>query len=180
MSVDMQTESLVLGGGCFWCTEAVFLALRGVLSVTPGYSGGHTGNPSYEEVCSGESGHVEVVRVVYDPAVIGAATVLRVFFATHDPTSLNRQGADAGSQYASVVYYANEAQKACAQEVMHDVQGLLDRQVVTRLEPLGTFWPAEDYHHDYYARHPLQGYCQIVIAPKLAKLRQGFEPLLAR
>ncbi len=173
-----QLEFVTLGGGCFWCTESVFQAVRGVSEVVSGYSGGRIENPSYEQICGGDTDHVEVVRIGFDPSVIDLQTILEIFFATHDPTSLNRQGADAGTQYASVVFYETEQQKEVARKVMAQTQELLGRKLETRLEPAPKFWPAEDYHRDYYARHPQQGYCQMVISPKMAKLRQKFAPLL--
>ena len=167
-------ESAVLGGGCFWCTEAVFKNVRGVVSVIPGYSGGHTERPDYESVCSGSTGHIEVVKVEYDPAVIGYETILEIFFATHDPTTLDRQGADVGPQYASAIFSSTPQQRETAERVIADVQRHLGRPVVTRLLDEAAFWPAEAVHHDYYARNPWQGYCQAVIEPKLAKFRQRY------
>lgn len=172
-------ETAVLGGGCFWCTEGVMQGLRGVVEVMPGYSGGHIDSPSYEQVCNQDTGHVEVVRVRFDPAVIAYATILKVFFATHDPTTLNRQGADVGPQYASVIFVQSDAQKKVAQDVMAEVQAALDVPVVTQVREAATFWPAEPVHHNYFARNPQQGYCQFVIAPKMAKLPKEFSHLLA-
>jgi len=180
--IDRQgdnTETAVLGGGCFWCTESVFQALKGVLEVTPGYSGGHIDNPSYEQVCSKDTGHIEVVRVLFDPSIVDFATILKVFFATHDPTTPDRQGGDVGPQYASAIFCQSEAQKAVALDVIAQVEAALDSAVVTRVLEPARFWPAESIHHDYYARNPNQGYCQFVIAPKLAKLRQDFADRLA-
>lgn len=171
-------EIAVLGGGCFWCTEAVFKQVRGVQAVTSGYAGGHVEDPDYYAVCSGETGHIEVVKVEFDSTVIDYATVLAIFFATHDPTTLNRQGADVGPQYASVIFYQDEQQKAIAQAVRDEVQEALGRPVVTQLRASETFWPAEPVHHDYYARNPQQGYCAAVIEPKLAKFRQTFKEWL--
>lgn len=178
MDANVNADSIILGGGCFWCTESVFLAVPGVLEVLPGYSGGHVDNPGYEQVCGADTGHVEVVRVAYDPGVVGLETLLRIFFATHDPTTLNRQGGDVGPQYASVVFYANETQKAVARQVMEEVQDALGQAVVTRIQAAERFWPAEEYHRNYYARHPAQGYCQMVISPKMAKFRKQFASLL--
>ena len=172
-------ETAVLGGGCFWCTEGVLQGLKGVQEVTPGYSGGHVENPSYEQVCQANTGHIEVVRVRFDPALISFETLLKVFFATHDPTTLNRQGADVGPQYASAIFCQTPEQKQVAQQVMAQVEQVLGAPVVTQLLEPATFWPAETYHHDYYARNPMQGYCQFVIAPKMAKLRKEFSTLLA-
>lgn len=174
-----MTETAVLGGGCFWCTESVFLALRGVLGVTPGYSGGHVQDPSYEQVCTKTTGHIEVVRVVFDPDIIDFETVLRVFFSTHDPSTLDRQGGDVGPQYASAIFYQSPAQKETAQKIMLEVQDEIGEPVVTRLLEAQTFWPAESYHHNYYARNPGQGYCQVVISPKLAKFRKRYTELLS-
>ncbi|MFT0850118.1 peptide-methionine (S)-S-oxide reductase MsrA [Achromobacter sp. F4_2707] len=174
-----KVETIVLGGGCFWCTEAVFKQVRGVLAVTPGYAGGHVSNPDYQAVCSGATGHIEVVKVEFDPQVIDCATVLGIFFATHDPTTLNRQGADVGTQYASAVFYQNDDQKTVAQRVINAVQEQLGRPVVTQLHGPATFWTAEPEHHDYYARNPYQGYCMAVIEPKLAKFRQHYREWLS-
>jgi len=171
-------ETAILGGGCFWCTEAVFNNVRGVLSVTPGYTGGHVQDPDYYAVCSGETGHIEVVKVDFDPAVISYTTVLEIFFATHDPTTLNRQGADVGTQYASAIFYGSEQQKAAAQEVMRAVEGAVERPVVTQLREAEPFWPAEAVHHNYYANNPNQGYCMAVIEPKLAHFKQRYREWL--
>ena len=171
-------ETAILGGGCFWCTEAVFQGVSGVASVTPGYSGGRTEEPNYLSVCTGLTGHIEVVKVEFDPSVIDYATVLQIFFATHDPTTLDRQGADVGSQYASAIFCANPAQRETAQRVVAEVEQELGRPVVTRILGDETFWPAEKAHHDYYARNPEQGYCVAVIEPKLAKLRQRYREWL--
>jgi peptide-methionine (S)-S-oxide reductase len=173
-----MTDKAIFGGGCFWCLDPVFQSLAGVASVQPGYCGGHVEHPTYEQVCRQDTGHVEVVCVEYDPDVIAYRTLLEVFFATHDPTSLDRQGADAGPQYASVVFYLNDEQAAQAREVMAEVQESLDKPVCTRIEPAGVFWPAEEVHHDYYQRNPDQGYCRVVISPKMAKFRQRFASLL--
>ncbi|HLR13321.1 MAG TPA: peptide-methionine (S)-S-oxide reductase MsrA [Burkholderiaceae bacterium] len=174
----MSSEFITLGGGCFWCTESVFQSLNGVISVTPGYSGGHVENPSYEQVCQQDTGHVEVIRVEYDPAMISTRQILEVFFGTHDPTSLNRQGGDIGPQYASVVFYHDAEQKQVAEAVMRDAEKILEQPVVTRLEPEAPFWVAEKGHHEYYQNFPDQPYCQAVIAPKLARLRKEFTELL--
>lgn len=171
-------EVAVLGGGCFWCTESVFAALKGVLSVVPGYAGGHVQNPSYEQVCNKDTGHVEVVKVTFDPTQISFESLLHVFFATHDPTTLNRQGADVGPQYASTIFYQSDAQQQVARHVMQQVEQALEQPVVTQLRANETFWEAESYHHDYYARNPNQGYCAYVIAPKMQKLRKLFAPYL--
>lgn len=175
-------ELATLGGGCFWCLEAVYVELRGVEKVVSGYAGGHVKNPTYREVCSGATGHAEVVQVSFDPAVISYADILRVFFTIHDPTTLNRQGADVGTQYRSIILYHNEAQKQTAIEVMQEItaQRLWPNPLVTELAPLDVFYPAEEYHQDYFARNPLQPYCQVVIAPKVAKFRKHYFQQLKR
>jgi peptide-methionine (S)-S-oxide reductase len=173
-----MTEVAILGGGCFWCTEPVFKSLRGVQEATPGYSGGHVDNPTYEQVCSKTTGHIEVVRVVFDPQVIDYDTVLRVFFATHDPTTLDRQGADVGPQYASAIFCQSPEQKAIAQALIDELQKETGETIVTKVLDEHTFWPAEQYHHDYFMRNPYQGYCQAVISPKLAKFRRQYAQLL--
>ena len=172
------TEQAILGGGCFWCTESVFQSLRGVTNVEPGYAGGHVDNPTYEEVCEKQTGHIEVVRVTFDPAALSYETSLRVFFATHDPTTPDQQGNDMGPQYASAIYWQSEAQRLAAESIKAEVQQQLRQPVVTYVLPAPRFWLAETYHHNYYARNPYQGYCQFVIAPKLAKLRQYYADLL--
>lgn len=169
-------EVATLGGGCFWCLEAVYDELRGVVDVVSGYSGGHTPDPTYEMVCTGTTGHAEVVQITFDPAIISYREILEVFFAIHDPTTPNRQGADVGTQYRSAIFYHSEAQRAVAEQVIAEVNaaGLWPRPVVTQVVPFETFYPAEDYHQEYFARNPYQGYCQIVIAPKVAKFRKQF------
>jgi peptide-methionine (S)-S-oxide reductase len=169
-------EQATFAGGCFWCTEAVFDELRGVERVESGYAGGHAANPTYEQVCAGTTGHAEVVRVTYDPEVVSYRDLLGVFFSTHDPTQLNRQGADVGTQYRSAVFYETPEQREAAEEVIRELeaQKVWDGRVVTTLEPLTEFYPAEEYHRDYYRRNPNQGYCQAVIAPKVAKFRKQF------
>lgn len=164
------------GGGCFWCTEAVFEETAGVASAVSGYSGGQTLNPSYDAVCSGTTGHAEVIQVAYDPATISYKDLLQIFFRTHDPTTLNQQGADRGTQYRSVVYYHDDEQKRVAQEVKTalDGSGAFNGPIVTEVSPLEIFYPAEAYHQDYYANNPAQGYCRAVIAPKMAKYRAAF------
>jgi len=176
-----QTDTIVLGGGCFWCVEAVLKPLRGVERVVSGYANGRVKNPTYREVCSGLTGHAEVVEVTFDPDTISLRDLLTVFFATHDPTTLNRQGADRGTQYRSGVYYATDAQRETAEAVVADLteQGVFDDPIVTEIEPLDTFYPAEDYHQDYFERNPAQPYCAAVIAPKVAKLRAQYLDKLA-
>ena len=174
--------NITLGGGCFWCTEAVFLPLRGVRSVVSGYAGGdeiNWPNPNYEMICTGRSGYAEVIQISFDEAVISLDTVLDVFFATHDPTTLNRQGADRGTQYRSVIFTENTAQHEAAAAAIARLQPYFDAPIVTEVSPLPTFYRAEDYHQNYYAQHPSQGYCMAVINPKLAKLRSKYAELLA-
>ncbi len=173
-----MNEIAILGGGCFWCTESVFLSVRGVSEVTSGYSGGHVENPSYEQVCAKNTGHIEVVRVVFDPAVIDYEAILEIFFGTHDPTTLDRQGGDVGPQYASAIFCQSAEQKAIAEKVIAGVEAELGEKVVTKVLDAERFWPAEQYHHDYYTRNPNQGYCQVVISPKLSKFRQRFAQYL--
>ncbi|HUI08373.1 MAG TPA: peptide-methionine (S)-S-oxide reductase MsrA [Verrucomicrobiae bacterium] len=174
------TETITLGGGCFWCTEAVFEELKGVTQVESGYSGGTVPNPSYEQVCSGVTGHAEVSQVTFDPKIISLKQILEVFFTVHDPTTLNRQGNDVGTQYRSVIFYRNDEQKAVAQEVIKEIEAekLWDGKIVTELAPFKAFYKAEDYHQEYYRLHGAQPYCQFVIAPKVAKFRRKFQSLL--
>ncbi|GAA5236744.1 peptide-methionine (S)-S-oxide reductase MsrA [Verticiella sediminum] len=169
-------EVAVFGGGCFWCTEAVFQQLRGVRSVMPGYAGGHVDQPTYEAVCAGDTGHVEVIEVRYDPAQIRYTDLLNVFFATHDPTSRDRQGHDVGPQYRSAVFCQSEAQREAAQHTIDALNrtGVFDAPIVTQLYGADHFWPAETYHRDYFVRNPRQGYCHAVISPKVAKFRKQF------
>jgi peptide-methionine (S)-S-oxide reductase len=176
------TQVAILGGGCFWCVEAVLIDLRGVVSVEPGYSGGHVANPTYEQVCGKNTGHVEVAKVEFDPAVLSYSDLLRVFFATHDPTTPGRQGNDVGPQYESAIFWVDESQRDAAQAVMSELeaQQFYAAPLVTQLRPLETFWPAEDYHRNYFALHPEQGYCQFVIAPKVAKFRQQYRDRLKK
>lgn len=170
----------VFGGGCFWCTEAVFKMLRGVVSVRPGYAGGTTKNPTYEEVSSGQTGHAEVIEIRYDPKVIRYRDLLTVFFGSHDPTTLNRQGADVGTQYRSIIFYTTPEQKDEAFEVIKEINdsNTQGSPVVTTVEPLGVFYEAEDYHKNYAARNKESQYCQLVINPKLKKVQQEFAALL--
>lgn len=180
MNTSMTKQSVVLGGGCFWCTEAVFSELRGVLSVEPGYAGGTTPNPTYEQVCSGGTGHAEVVQVTYDPSVISFHDVLTVFFGTHDPTTMNRQGSDVGTQYRSTILYSFDEQKKEAEAFIKESeeQKLFSNSVMTTLEPLNVFYPSEEYHREFYKKNPDQGYCQAVINPKMAKFRKRYVELL--
>ena len=176
-----QRETATLGGGCFWCLEAVFEQLRGVVKVESGYTGGRVADPTYDRVCGGKTGHAEVVRVTFDPSVLGYADLLDVFFATHDPTTLNRQGADVGTQYRSAIFFHSPEQKAVAEAKIAELNaaGLWPNPIVTEVTPLATFYPAEDYHQGYYRANPYQGYCQAVISPKVAKFRKRFAERLA-
>ncbi len=169
-------EIATLGGGCFWCVEAVFQELEGVGFVESGYAGGEKPNPTYQEVCAGDSGHAEVAQVHFDPGIIGYREILEVFFATHDPTTLNRQGADIGTQYRSVIFFDTPQQRETAEQLVAelDARELFDRPIVTEVTELETFYPGEDYHQDYYRRNTQQGYCQAVINPKMAKFRSAF------
>jgi peptide-methionine (S)-S-oxide reductase len=178
----MSEEIATLGGGCFWCLEAVFKELCGVTSVMSGYAGGQTANPSYKQVCSGTTGHAEVVQVKFDPDQLAYADLLRVFFAIHDPTTLNRQGNDIGSQYRSVILTHSDEQKATAQAVMQEIAAakIWPGKLVTEIVPLQAFYEAEPEHHDYFARNPWSGYCQVVVAPKVVKFRKQFTDRLKR
>lgn len=166
------TEVAVFANGCFWCTEAVFERVPGVKRVVSGYTGGHTPNPTYKEICTGETGHAEATRIEFDPAVVSYAHLLGIFFESHDPTTLNRQGADEGTQYRSAIFYASEAQKAAAEAAKQAAQQDFDDPVVTEITPLGKFHEAEDYHQDYFKNNPNAGYCAFVIKPKVKKLQQ--------
>lgn len=174
-----ETQTIVLGGGCFWCTEAVYVRVKGVLDVESGYSNGHLAQPSYEQVCSGSTGHAEVVKLVYDPAQISLREILEIFFLIHDPTQLNRQGHDMGTQYRSGIYYSQPEQKAVADDLIREMSQdkLYGAPIVTEVLPLANYWPAEDYHQDFFERNPGQGYCLAVAAPKVAKFRQTFARL---
>jgi peptide-methionine (S)-S-oxide reductase len=177
MSDEMkQLETATLAGGCFWCLEAVYDQLKGVTDVASGYSGGQVRNPSYREVCMGTTGHAEVVQVTFDPGVIGFRDILNVFFSIHDPTTLNRQGADVGTQYRSAIFYHSPEQKAVAEATIRELgaRGLWEAPIVTEVTPFTAFYPAEDYHQDYFANNPRQPYCQAVVAPKVAKFRKQY------
>lgn len=169
------TDSIVLAGGCFWCTEAVFSELRGVVAAIPGYTGGTVPNPTYEQVCTGRTGHAEAVEVTFDPQQVSLHDLLVVFFTTHDPTTKDRQGPDSGTQYRSGVFYRDARQRGVAEAVVGEIvaEKLYARPIVTELTARTAFYPAEEYHRNYYRRHPEQGYCQAVIAPKLAKFRKA-------
>jgi peptide-methionine (S)-S-oxide reductase len=175
-SKPKRVEVITLGGGCFWCTEAVFQMVRGVEKVEPGYAGGTLPNPSYEQVSTGTTGHAEVAQITFNPDMISFREILEIFFGTHDPTQLNRQGTDFGTQYRSVIFYHNEQQKATSEEVIAELERekIFDKPIVTELEPLKAFYPAEDYHKDYFKKHPKQPYCQAVIAPKISKLQKTY------
>lgn len=169
-------EIATLGGGCFWCIEAVYSELKGVIKAESGYSGGALPDPSYEDVCTDETGHAEVVQITFDPKVISYRELLQVFFSVHDPTTLNRQGADAGKQYRSVIFYSNDAQKKIAQEVISELDKakIWGNPIVTQLTPLEKFYRAETYHQNYFKNNPSQGYCQVVIEPKVSKFRKQY------
>lgn len=177
----MPIETATLANGCFWCTEAVFQQLEGVVSVMPGYMGGSLKNPDYRSVCTGTTGHAECVQIEFDPQIISFHDLLDVFFRTHDPTTLNRQGADVGTQYRSAVFAHTPEQKAIAEEYIRelDSSGALPSPVVTEVSPASTFYPAEEYHRNYFRQNPGQGYCQAVVAPKVAKFQKEFRDRLA-
>lgn len=178
MGKDLQKATL--GGGCFWCTEAVYQNLKGVVEVVPGYSGGNIKNPAYREVCTGRTGHAEVVQITYDPEIVNYKEILEVFFMTHDPTTLNRQGNDAGTQYRSAIFYHDEKQKATAEEIIHHFENekVYENSIVTEITPYETFYKAEDYHKNYFERNKNQPYCQFVIVPKMKKFRKIFNEKL--
>ncbi len=177
-----MTEKATLGGGCFWCLEAVYKDVRGVNAVISGYAAGHVANPGYRAVCSGSTGHAEVVQIDFDPAEISYADLLRIFFSIHDPTTRDRQGHDVGSQYRSIILTHDEAQAGIAEEVIAEVTSgkVWSGEIVTQVEPLTIFYPAEPEHHDYFARNPFTGYCQAVVGPKVAKFRKTFSDRLKR
>lgn len=171
-----QMEVATLGGGCFWCTEAGFSEVKGVVRVLPGYSGGQVANPTYEEVSTGTTGHAEVVQITFDPDIISFRELLEIFFAMHDPTTLNRQGGDVGTQYRSVIFYPSREQKATAEKLIEELNKaeIYDAPIVTKVEPFKTFYKAEGYHRDYFRLHPKQSYCKLVISPKIIKLRKKY------
>ena len=187
-SIDMSamdttgSDTITLGAGCFWCVEAVFVELNGVRSVTSGYMGGRTKDPSYREVCSGTTGHAEVARIVFDPTVVSVDEILEVFWQTHDPTTKDRQGADVGTQYRSAIFYHTEEQRRVGEHYKQelDKSGAFRAPIVTEIVPESTFYPAEDYHQDYYALNGEQGYCQMVIRPKVEKFRKVFKDKLKK
>ena len=182
MTTTLETETATLAGGCFWCVEAVFDELKGVQSVESGYMGGRTLNPTYDDICTGRTGHAEVIRIGFDPALLRYADLLRVFFTIHDPTTLNRQGNDSGTQYRSAIFYHSEAQMNTAREVIDEVtrEGLYRDAIVTEVTAASTFYIAENYHQEYFARNPNQQYCLFVVAPKVAKFRQKFSARLKK
>ncbi len=173
---NSQTETIVLGGGCFWCTEAVFDRVQGVLDVESGYSNGEAKNPSYEQVCTGRTGHNEVVKLTFDPAQISLREILEIFFVVHDATTLNRQGNDVGTQYRSGIYTTDARQKEVADDIIREMSQdkILGAPIVTEVLPLANYWPAEDYHQDYFANNLNQGYCAFVVGPKVEKFRKTF------
>jgi peptide-methionine (S)-S-oxide reductase len=175
----MERELATIGGGCFWCLEAVFQQPPGILSILSGYTGGELTNPSYEQVCSGRTGHAEVIQLEFDRQVITFGQLLEIFFGVHDPTTLNRQGNDTGTQYRSAIFFHNEEQQQIASQVIQQLgeSGAWQDPIVTELSPLDVFYPAEEYHHDYFRRNPEQGYCQAVVRPKVEKFRQAFADL---
>jgi len=171
-----QTQTATLAGGCFWCLEAGFDNLQGVTDVVSGYTGGSTVNPTYQQVCTGTTGHAEAVQITFEPAVISFRDLLEIFFSIHDPTTLNRQGADIGTQYRSAIFYHTDEQKKTAEDVIRELteEKIWDNPIVTEINKYVTFYPAEDYHQEYFAHNPGQGYCQMVVAPKVAKFRKKF------
>lgn len=182
MTDAINRETATLAGGCFWCLEAVYDQIRGVEHVTSGYSGGFVVNPTYRQVCDGQTGHAEVVQVEFDPAVITFREILEIFFALHDPTTLNRQGGDVGPQYRSAIFYHTPEQKATAQAVIAELNAaqIFDKPIITEVTGVTRFYPAEDYHQEYYSNNPNQPYCQVVVSPKVAKLRKNFAGKLKR
>jgi peptide-methionine (S)-S-oxide reductase len=177
---EMKTDTITFGAGCFWCVEAVFQQVKGVIKVTSGYSGGQVKNPAYREVCEGTTGHAEVCQLVFDPSVVSVETLLSVFWQTHDPTTLNRQGNDVGTQYRSVIFYHNENQKMLALKYKEELNKskAFDRPVVTEIQPFSVFYPAEDYHQNYFNQNGEQPYCSYIIAPKVEKFRKVFKQYL--
>jgi peptide-methionine (S)-S-oxide reductase len=180
MTMQAKTETAILAGGCFWCLEAVYLEVRGVLNVESGYMGGQVDHPSYEQVCAGTTGHAEVVRIEFDPAQVAYRDILEVFFTIHDPTTLNRQGNDVGTQYRSAIFFLSPEQEATARQVIAEMANVWDAPIVTELTPAVTWYKAEDYHQDYFRQHPLQGYCAFVVAPKVAKFKKTFSGRLIK
>lgn len=171
-----KNDTIVLGGGCFWCTEAVISMLKGVIKTTPGYAGGTSNNPTYQQVCGGNTGHAEVLEVEYDPKIITLEKLLDVFFSSHDPTTHNRQGADVGSQYRSIILYNSTEQKAIIEKFIKEIQQNFSKPIVTEVKKLDKFYAAENYHKDYYSKNPIQPYCMFVIRPKISKIEKEFHP----
>lgn len=180
MKGSVSNETAIFGGGCFWCVEAVFKRIEGVISAVSGYAGGSRDDPTYDQVCTGRTGHAEVVMVTFDPGRIDYPSLLEIFFSAHDPTTADRQGADVGTQYRSIILYADEAQRSAAEAKIAeiDASGRYGAKIVTEVVPLGKFWPAEEYHQDYYDTHPFAGYCRVVIAPKLKKVGLSVDALV--
>ena len=174
-----QVQTIALGAGCFWCTEAVYVKVRGVTDVESGYSNGQVKSPSYQDVCTGATGHAEVVKLEYDPEQVSTRQILEIFFTVHDPTQLNRQGNDSGTQYRSGIYYTTPQQKEEAEAIIREMTSdkVWDRAIVTEVKPLDNYWPAEEYHQDFFEKNPHQGYCMAVAAPKVAKFRKTFREL---
>jgi peptide-methionine (S)-S-oxide reductase len=179
ISMPSSLQVLTLGGGCFWCTESVYKEVKGIVDVESGYCNGHVVNPSYEDVCTGRTGHNEVVKLVYDPAVISTREILEIFFVIHDPTTLNQQGNDVGTQYRSGIYFSTPEQQDAANDMIREMSQdkIFGRPIVTEVLPLQNYWPAEEYHQDFFERNPYQGYCMAVAAPKVAKFRKTFARL---
>ncbi len=177
-----ELEKVTLGGGCFWCTEAVYLELKGVVEVKPGYSGGNIKNPTYEQVCTETTGHAEVIQITFDPKIVTFTKIMEVFFMTHNPTTLNRQGNDVGTQYRSAIFYHSEKQKETAEKIIQlfNEEKVYDKPIVTEITEFDKFYPAEDYHVNYFARNKTQGYCQFVIAPKMEKFKEIFKDKLKK
>lgn len=177
--MSSSVETIVLGGGCFWCTEAVFKEVRGITDVESGYSNGQARQPTYEQVCTGTTGHNEVVKLTYDPAQISVRQILEIFFVVHDPTQLNRQGNDTGTQYRSGIYYTTSEQKQVADDIIREMSQdkLFGKPIVTEVVALSNYWPAEEYHQDFFEKNPFQGYCMAVVAPKVEKFRKTFAAL---
>ena len=176
----MAIKEIVLGGGCFWCLDASFRQIEGVIDVISGYANGNKANPTYKEVCTDTTGYAEVVKIIYDDEKISYRELLEIFYTIHDPTTLNRQGADFGSQYRSTILYTTPEEYQIAKEVTQETQRRLDREIVTKIEPLKNFYPAEEYHQNYYAKNPSNGYCTFVVAPKVEKVKEKFKPKIKK
>jgi peptide-methionine (S)-S-oxide reductase len=172
--MNSKSKTIVLGGGCFWCTQAIFDMFKGVVLTTPGYAGGTTKNPTYEQVCNGDTGHAEVIKIEYDPDVASLEKLLEIFFAAHDPTSVNQQGADVGSQYRSIILYSDEKDRKVIEAYKEGIAGNFKKPIATEVKKMDAFYPSEDYHKDYYKLNPLQPYCMFVIRPKIDKIKKEF------